>query len=258
MEETLFDTSPGWHGDHIVKPISAFTASNWIPRYHYSGSVGNGAGQFYGVYSNDLWLVVAVGQTTNIHGLSSMLGLERWRGNWEITRVARHPDSRQYPVTAGLARVLARVHKDLGLEWVFSYADSGQDHHGGIYQALNATYVGKNLGGKPPPEWEIFRNGEWEPIHARNLGAMCGTGRIGAIDRLAAKGVQVRIVGERSDKHTYILPIGPPAIRYKIRRALKSRAKPYPKPADGVGETTPASQRDVAVRCRPSALSEAA
>lgn len=216
----------GW----TAREVDRGTAKAWIPRYHYSGSIGHTGARFYGAFDGDdeMMCVVGVGPATNAYGMTRRFGLDAWPGNREITRVAAHPDAPRNTASRSVALV-GREMRRLGWHWLYSYADLGQGHHGGIYQALNAVYVGVNVGGKPPPDFEILTDGVWTPIASRTVGRRCGTGRSGAIARMAELGHTIRLVNmEKPGKHTYILPISTPATRRAIHSQLARHAKPYP------------------------------
>jgi hypothetical protein len=106
---------------------------------------------------------------------------------------------------------------------VFSYADTGQGHHGGIYQALNAVYVGVSA---TRPGYLL----DGEPIHPRSVVSWLGTQARDDAPRLAAERGHVLewIEDLNTAKHTYILPVGCARDRAAIRRHLAQFAHPYP------------------------------
>lgn len=217
-----------------VAAVNTQTSTAWFGSYHYLAD-RHPASRDWGVFAPDLMGVVAVGESANVSGLAARFGLTGWRGNKEITRVAVHPDSPPNTASRAIALVLSELARG-GLEWAFSYADTGQGHHGGIYQALNAAYVGLS-----PARHGYLLDGE--AIHPRQVVQLFGTEGASVFQLAAAQGRELRrVVGMSAPKHTYILPVGPPHIRAAIRRALVAHTKPYPKRAEGVEETTPASQ----------------
>lgn len=253
----LFENDPQWtESEWVARSVNSRTAKEWMRRFHYLGSAGTALYRF-GIYpdGSDMIACVVVSGTTNTHGLGEKFPeLDRFRGNLEITRVAVHSDAPKNAASRSVALAVSELHRLTGIEWLFSYADVGQGHHGGIYQALNSVYLGVNLGGKPPPRWEMLVNGQWEEAHARTIGKICGTARSGAVDRMAALGYSVRVIGESSDKHTYIIPCGSPKSRRQIRALLAPYAKPYPKRAEeGSRESRPVTDREGEVRFLDSA-----
>ena len=212
----------GW----TVREVPIHTGREWVGQWHYSNRMPGTGNHCWGVFApTDMIACVVLSLPNNPHGVATRYGLETWQGNREISRVVAHPDAPKNTVSRAIALVLAEHHRQKGWEWVFSYADTGQNHHGGIYQALNAVYVGLTAS-----HAGYTLNGQ--PIHSRTLTAVYGTSAWPRIrDMLAqmGKGELVRIPDAESRKHTYILPFGGPASRRAIRNALKPYARPYPK-----------------------------
>lgn len=221
-ELSLFDMpAPDWSGQPQVRITNAETAAKWYGLYHYSGK-RNPSSTDWGVFSPDPLALVSIGEAANVDGVAKKFGLVKWKGNKEITRVAVHPDAAKNTATRCIAMVLKRVAADY--DWLFSYADTGQDHHGGIYQGLNAVYVGTSAA----------RNGwllDGEPIHPRSIVAKFGTQAKEAAPKLAVEqGYElVEVKDMNTMKHLYILPIGSKRTRSAIRKHLAPYAKPYPK-----------------------------
>lgn len=232
---TLFDMGgPMFMGGRLgVRVVNYETARRWIEQYHYS-HVAPASCTYWGLFDGDLLAIVGVGTATNDHGVAGKFGLETWRGNVEIRRVAVHPEAP--PNTASRCiRLALRELTAQGLDWAYSYADTGQNHHGGIYQALNAIYVGES-----PPVYGWLLDGE--PIHPRSVVARYGTNaRHTTPDLAAARGETLEYVeGMNTPKHTYILPVARErAIRAAIRQHLARYAQPYPKRAAAASSDAP-------------------
>ena len=162
----------------------------------------------------------------NAYGVTKKYGLEGFRGNIEIARVAVHPDAPMNSTSRVVALANAHVARVTDLEWVFSYADTGQGHHGGIYQALGAVYVGVS---ESRPGFML----DGKPIHPRSVVARYGTQAMAnneAVEAAAARGEKLEWVADMNTaKHAYILPIGNKASQRAIRKALKPHEMPYPK-----------------------------
>jgi hypothetical protein len=212
-----------------VEEVSAPTSRAWVVRWHYSGVLPAGRG--FGVFAPDLLAVVMMGLGANAYGMAARLGLTDVPGNLEVMRVVAHPDAPRNTASRSLAAVLRFAHRAYGLEWVFSYADPAQGHHGGIYQALNAVYVGMSRNGRSYPGFKL--NGHL--IHGRTVVQKFGTMAVGEAERRAAALGMVleRVPGLESSKHTYVLPSGGPASRRAIRRRLTAFSLPYPRRSSG-------------------------
>lgn len=164
--------------------------------------------------------VIGVGAPNNPYGVAGRLGLKAWLGNYEITRVAAHPKAPKNTASKSLALMCAAVRDDFGFDWLFSYADTGQGHHGGIYQALNAVYCGFGVQGGGGV---LIVDGR--KYHTRSAVTTFGTA---SRKLIREQGHEVGFV-PMTQKHTYILPIGGPASRRAIRKALEPYTLPYPK-----------------------------
>lgn len=222
----LFDTSTvAFDMDTLqLRPTNKHTADNWTARYHYSGTAGGAGATYYGAFAPDLVGIVIIAQPTNRFGVARKYDLQHIPGNMEIARVAVHPDAPRNTTSRIVAMACRDYHRATGLHWLFSYADTGQGHHGGIYQALNSVYVGVS-----PPLHGYLMDGK--PMHPRSVVATFGTQAWPRVQALAAaRGHDLQKVAEMNTaKHTYILPIGDRRMQKAVRAALKPHAKPYPK-----------------------------
>lgn len=130
----------------------------------------------------------------------------------ELVRVAldRHdtPTSR---IVAVSVRLLRRSLP--GLRLLASYADSGQGHHGGIYQAGGWTYVG-------PGKHRQFVKVDGTVIHPRTAYGLWGTS---SVPGLRAMGHDVEAVS-MPPKHKYLLPL-----TEDMRVMCERLRRPYPK-----------------------------
>ena len=108
---------------------------------------------------------------------------------------------------------------------VVSYADSGQNHHGYIYQATNWLYTGlsdrhisyvvEGLEGMHPP-------------HLMDDTSKVGRGGEKLASLIEKYGDRVT-VSERSRKHRYFFFLGSKTQRRRMRQALQYPIEPYPK-----------------------------
>jgi hypothetical protein len=225
----LFDPAPPrWTGTWVARPVNIETARKWIGQWHYLEKT-NTSSTSWGVFAPDLIAVIQVGMTANEHGLGTRYGLNKWKGNAEITRVVVHPEAPKNTASRAMATICQRIYEQERREWLFSYADTGVGHHGGIYQALNAIYLGVTSD----------RNGwllDGEPTHPRVIVHKFGTqARDRAPEVAKARGHElVYAPNILKPKHTYVLTIGRPAIRRAIRKHLEQLGVvlPYPKRGD--------------------------
>lgn len=239
---TLFDepTPEFARNDWQIRETTVETARRWVKEWHYSAHMPGPGTRAWSVtapasldqigQTRATIAVIMLSLPNNASGVAGRIGIDVnvWPGNVEISRVIAHPAAPKNTVSRSVAMAL-RVWRELGHTWVFSYADVGQNHHGGIYQALNAIYVGiGNPGGRPG----YMLNGE--PIHARSVVSRWGTQAWPHVQEIAAReGLELlRVDGMETEKHTYILPCGGPARDRALRKLLAPRALKYPKRDD--------------------------
>jgi len=225
-ESTLFDNHVAAFDTSqiIMRRTNQQTAKNWTREYHYSATAGGGGATYYGAFAPDMIGLVIIAQPTNRFGVAAKYGIETIPGNMEISRVAVHPEAPRNSASRIIAMACRQYHQQTGLEWLFSYADTGQGHHGGIYQALNSIYVGIS---PPLPGYLI----DGKAIHPRTVVSRFGTQAWPRVRNLAAAmgNELVKVPDMNTAKHTYILPIGNRRTQKSIRRALEQHVKPYPK-----------------------------
>jgi hypothetical protein len=196
-------------------------AEDWFGQHHYTGTASGF--RFYELRNSKTLAMVGIGRGGNRYGVGDKFGLLDFKGNLEITRVACAPDAPRN--TASMA--ISAVCRDLaaeGYEWLFSYSDTAQGHHGGIYQAVGATFVGTDA-----RQWVNFEL-DGKRVSKRLVSGRFGHTRWPEVAVIAAeRGHELRRV-DWKPKLTYILNI---AADRKRRRAITSilegRALPYPK-----------------------------
>lgn len=139
----------------------------------------------------------------------------------ELTRIAmRFGHKTEISRMVALSLKFLKKHNP-GLRLVVSYADSGQGHHGGIYQAGNWIYVGISKG----VDTIEFRG---KKFHSK--GFRTSFPNVGMSDPRVKK-----IKG--TDKHKYLMPLD-----QEIRSMVEHLKKPYPKRASSVESGTSPDQ----------------
>lgn len=208
--------------DWASHEAAKFACLNW----HYSQAVPVGKLVKIGVWEDQRFIgVVLFSRGANMH-IGSPYGLSQTEC-CELTRVALRdhvtPVSR---IVAVAIRFLTR--QSPGLRLIVSYADPGQGHHGGIYQAGNWMYVGLGSANR-----HLLVNGE--AMHKRTAWSLYGTEDVEA---LKAKGLDASYQ-QASRKHTYLMPIDK-----AIRPELEKLRKPFPKRAKTDAVSTPHQSAD--------------
>jgi len=129
----------------------------------------------------------------------------------ELIRVALNGKQRVTTKAVSLAIKLFKQHNK-SCKLLVSYADTGQEHKGVIYQAMNWFYEGEITPSRP-----FFKDKHGKLIHSRTAAKMKEQGKIKHYD----DGLE-RITN--TNKHRYIYPLDKNLIPL-----CKSLSKPYPK-----------------------------
>lgn len=121
---------------------------------------------------------------------------------------------------------------DKAIKVLISYADNGQEHLGGIYQATNWIYQGMNTDIALMPNYGIsLSNDPYKWIHSRTVFSMWGSGNLEALRAAIGKdGYKEFWRREEPPKHRYIQIIGEDKKEKKdLKKRLKHEIRPYPK-----------------------------
>lgn len=201
---------PNLHIDWATHEAAKFACENW----HYSRSIPS-ASVKVGAWENGQFIGVVIFGRGAASEIGSPYGLPQ-NEICELVRVAlRKHETPTSRILAFALRFLKRSNPKLRM--VVSFADTGQGHHGGIYQATGWIYEGTK-------EYHAYRvNGKI--VHPKTLHSKYGKGGQSVswlranVDPLAE-----RVSGE--GKHKYILPLDE-----NMAEKVKQLAKPYPKRA---------------------------
>jgi hypothetical protein len=123
---------------------------------------------------------------------------------------------------------------DKNIKVLISYADNGQEHLGGIYQATNWIYQGLNTDIALMPNYGIsLSNDPYKWIHSRTVFTKWGSGNLEHLRREIGKdGYKQFWRREEPPKHRYIQIIGADKKDKKdLIKRLKHEVRPYPKNA---------------------------
>jgi len=192
--------------DWATHKSAKYACANW----HYSGNVPVSKIVRLGTWEDDSFkgvVIFGIGATPQ---LFKPYGLQPAEG-CELARVALRDHVTPVSKIIKVALIyLRRANPNLRL--VVSYADEGQGHHGGIYQAGNWIYDGESVA-----NW-ISINGE--KIHPRTAVHRYGTSSITKLTQLGLNAKKVK----SAKKHRYLMPLDK-----AMREQIKPLSKPYPK-----------------------------
>jgi hypothetical protein len=169
-------------------------------RWHYSKCISVGRQNFVGVWEDNKFIGSIVFARSSSTEIGTAYGCTQWT-SIELSRVAlkSHETSVSRILTIATRMLRAR---NPGLRIVISFADPGQGHHGGIYQACGWIYVGTSA-----PRRQFHIRGKWRTdTHAWRMRTDATPSR--------------RVPG----KHKYLLPLDA-----DMRDRIAPLSQPYPK-----------------------------
>lgn len=189
-------------------------AASYACRYwHYSHCVPAGRSVKIGVWEDGTFIGVVIFSRGANHHIGVDFGLTQTEA-CELSRVAlkahKAPVSQIISVAVRFFRTASP-----GTRLIVSYADTGQHHHGGIYQALGWVYDGLS-------DTTRYLAAKGEVLHGKTVATRWHTHRI----KWLKANVDPNAAWVKAPaKHRYLK-----ALDAEIAAKLTPRAKPYPKP----------------------------
>jgi hypothetical protein len=216
-----------------------------VEHWHYSRSLPTPPLVKVGVWEDERYIGCVLFSRGANNNIGKAFGLASTEVA-ELTRIALTTHKTPVSRIARVAMLFLREQSS-GLRLVISYADPSHDHHGGIYQAGNWTYLGQS------PASTEYVGPDGKQWHGRMVSA---TGRKHVYGQSRAvwrhdQCTPVIVAG----KHKYAMPLDD-----AMRAQIAPLAKPYPKrPRAGsiVGDALPFHGREGGSTPTP-ALHEAA
>ena len=198
-------------------------------RWHYSRKIPVGKLVKVGVWEGGKFIGVILfgdgllGPKPTVYG-----GVDKFKVA-EIVRIALrehvHAVSRMISIAIKLLRKRCP-----GIDLIVAFADQGENHHGGVYQASNFVYTGESEPGR------MFRHkATGRVLHNRAVSANGYRSHFGHV-RKVPRTDECEIIG-RTKKHRYLLPL-----TSEMKTLAAKLSKPYPKRAASVDSDTPADQ----------------
>lgn len=183
--------------------------------WHYSKCMPVGKIVKIGVWENDAFKGVVLFSRGANNSLLKPYGLEQDAG-CELTRIALKKHIT--PVSRIMKIAFIFIKKACPkLRLIVSFADSKQNHHGGIYQATNWVYVGRT-----GMQHEYYFKGVW--MHRRSASSLRGS-IVGLVKR------------KNGFRHRYLMPLD-----NEMRKQIEHLRKPYPKCVQSIGNDAPDDQ----------------
>jgi hypothetical protein len=208
-EKNLTAEKPKLRVDWATHEAAKYACLNW----HYSKCLPVGKLVKVGVWEGEKFIGVVLFSRGATPEIGSPYGLKQVE-ICELTRIAL--TKHLTPVSKVLSIAIKFLKKTSpNLKMIVSFADEGQGHHGGIYQATNWIYTG----GSETHAYLV--NGV--QYHPKSLHSKYGTGgqSIPWLQKNIDKNAKRIISGF---KHKYLMPLDD-----EMMVKIKSLSKPYPK-----------------------------
>lgn len=188
--------------DWATHEAARFACENW----HYSKTIPSGKMNRFGVWEDGNFKGVILYGRPAFPSIGKPFGLDQTQ-IVELVRVALTKHKAEVSKIIAISLRLLKKHNPK-LQMVVSFADQGQNHHGGIYQASNWIYIGS--GGA-----HIQYTLDGKIIHQRTL-----------VHRFGIKFSKNPRIKKYTPakKHKYIMPLDD-----SMRKKVESLKKPYPK-----------------------------
>ena len=206
---------------------ASYACKNW----HYSKQTPTNKSMKIGVWEDDKFIGVIMYGCGACPHFYKGYGIKQEEA-CELTRIALRPH--YHPVSKMIAislRLLLKENPKLLL--ISSYADTSQNHHGGIYQATNWIYTGIS-----DKTREHFLQGRWR--HATSIRRK--------FKKSFSDTLPMRIV---DGKYRYLMPVNS-----ELRKKILELALPYPK-REKQAMAIPIEQRQGGTDLHAPLLSEA-
>lgn len=202
--------------DFEVRSIPSEDCKEWFLYKHYAHRLPSISFAF-GLYrGGQLEAVCSYGMPAS-PSLMKAFGEENTIPIYELNRLCANEGLPRNALSFFVGQTLQMLPKPMVL---VSYADSGHNHHGYIYQATNWIYTGLS-------EYRVDNQVKGqENKHGRHLGV---NGKFSYKSLVEAYGEENVIRIERSRKHRYFYLLGSKTERKRMRKLLAYEEQPYPK-----------------------------
>src|SRR5215510_7155054 len=136
MREQIHSVKPDLKLDYCSHEAAAWACRRW----HYSRNIPVGKLVKVGCWENRKFVGAIIFGDGLLGPTNTFMGVSKLKVA-EIVRIAlrehEHPVSKMISIAIKLLRKRCP-----GIEIIVAFADQGQNHHGGVYQAANFVYTG--------------------------------------------------------------------------------------------------------------------
>ena len=220
-----------------VREISKKIAKTMVVKHHYSHawtSCRYALGIFYEMDNEHAFFdeteeklagVAIYGYPVGARAAASISPELQPKQALELTRLSIHEEYGKNMESISISKTFKWLKKNASdIKVLISYADPGQEHIGGIYQATNWVYQGNSLGLMPNYGIRLEEGGKW--IHSRTTFEMFGSNNV---EHLKSRIGHTFWRKKEAEKHRFFYLLGTKGEKKRIMENLKHPPKPYPK-----------------------------
>ena len=201
----------------VVRPIKSQDAAPWLLDKHYARRLCPVSYAFGAFSGGQLIGVATYGTPASAPLRSGICGAEYADAVLELNRLCCDPVPNIPSILIGRSlRMLPRP------AIVVSYADTGQNHIGYVYQATNFIYTGLS---EKRTDWKIKG---MEHLHGATVADM-SRGQLNRAEFMRDKYGDDFYLKERDRKHRYIYFCGSKTQKRRMKSVLKYQQQSYPK-----------------------------
>lgn len=205
-----------------VRRVSVKEIRRAIVIGHYSGVMPDATQEAFGAYQDEVLIgAAAYGPGGNSKTFGAVIeGFDSSNAR-ELIRLWVHPDAPTNTASFIIGRSLRLLPEQVGL--VVTFADSGQSHLGGIYQATNFYYLGMSNQGVR----YVDASGVEVTARLANVYRMRNPEKFDGLSLAEIRATLGWLPVISHQKHRYAIGIG--KFKRQVNKMLATQCQPYPK-----------------------------
>jgi hypothetical protein len=206
--------------DTYVRRIGYDVARRFIERYEWLGNVGSAQMCFGLFFGTELLSVCCYTKAVAPGAFRVLLPKVESRNVYQLCRGATAPHAPKWSGSRLIGRSLAVLNREVGVQYVFAYADPRAGEIGVIYQAANAIYLGMT-DARGPGEYVVCG----QRLNPRTVFRRYGSAKHDVLSRVDPSYARV----QRVKKHRYVFVLGGTREKEAALAALTHLRRPAPK-----------------------------
>jgi hypothetical protein len=205
-----------------IKVINEETATQFIEKYHYSGTCPSPTIAFGHYYKEHLVNVILYKFPTGRLMAQQVMQGGDSSNTWELIRMVSFepkPKNLESKCIANTFKYIRKAYPKIKI--IISYADNNVGHHGYVYQASNFYYYGQS---RPDKEWYIDN----ERVHTRTVVSTYGTMSIPEVEEMLGERLKIKQQEQTKSRYFFIIAQNKKE-KEQILKNIQVDILPYPK-----------------------------